>query len=147
MRRVLCSRFCSILIDSPCLSVDTDLMGRPKRQPDRSFAQRVEKLIAIHGSRRQVALAAGIAPTTLARSLDQKAFDRGTRDKVEVLLPREVARSRSVLLAPTGRARSVEEVLQILQKLSKLLPEAMQELEAAMSQADSPATTGAPGAS
>jgi hypothetical protein len=120
-------------------------MGRPKRQPDEELSTEIQDLVVVAGgSLRRVALALEITPTTLARSLEKRAFSKGTRQRIE----RKIEVARGELTCPKSQskdgAKSSEQMLQIVHKLSTLLSEAVAELQVAKAQLDSLEST-APG--
>ena len=109
-------------------------MGRPPRLKDHDLAGQLDNLLLLAGSSRKLALALGLEPSTLSRSMVDRAFASGTRAKI-------IARIEDVTSGligaqstanPATRIRETnEQMLQILQKLYTLLPGAIAALEAA----------------
>ena len=108
-------------------------MGRPPRQQDDDLLRAVRSLIDTTGSSRRVALALGIEPSTLTRSLKAKAFAEGTAQKIRQSLPN----LQSAWL-DQGKEKSLERMVHIMQELSGLLPTAIAALQAAERRFESP---------
>lgn len=109
-------------------------MGRPARIVDEELARKLERLLVAAGSKRQLAFALDLEPTTLARSLAERAFTPSTKaqimariDDAESALEEANNSRKRRMLNQNNKA----DVLQILQKLYTLLPDAIAALEAA----------------
>jgi len=117
-------------------------MGRPCRQLDTDFAEKLDVMVRRAGSVRRAALALGVAPTTLARSLEEQSFARVTKDRIAA----RMAAAEAELVAPRVRMKRtstrISEVAQILEKLFRLLPAAIAELEVVEATLESPPERG-----
>lgn len=109
-------------------------MARPARATDNDLAARIDALVAEAGSLRQAAIALHLDPSTLSRSLKQRAFGRTTRNQILTRLDEAntLVRQRGpVRKGRKPRPENRSDALHILHKLYKLLPDAIAALEAA----------------
>lgn len=91
------------------------------------LATELDTLVRQTGSQRKVAIALGLDPTTLARSLSARAFAKSTRLKIAD----GMAAAKISLARPTRQNETSPsaDMLHILQELYKLLPKALAALE------------------
>ncbi|MDR6127109.1 hypothetical protein [Sphingomonas sp. SORGH_AS_0438] len=109
-------------------------MGRPPRLQDHDLAGQLDNLLLLAGSSRKLALALGLEPSTLSRSMVDRAFASGTRAKIIARIEdvtNGLIGAQSTASPATRLKETDEEMLQILQKLYTLLPGAIAALEAA----------------
>jgi len=106
-------------------------MPRPPRDSDQTLAEDLTRLVAAAGSVRKVALALGLHPTTLQRSLKEGAFGRVTNQNIRLNWDEAVIRLDLALKRPNG-AKSPKDTLLLMRKLNRLLSGAIAELEVAI---------------
>lgn len=105
-------------------------MGRPKRQHDEELTRDLEKLVADAGSMRRAAKFLKIDATTLGRSLEKRAFSKATRARILAVRGGGEGISTSAKSSISDAAETRAEALQMLQKTSTLLHQALERLEA-----------------
>lgn len=106
-------------------------MPRPRRNTDENLANQLDQLVAKVGSVRRVALAFGMHPTTLQRSLDRRAFGKTTNKNIKLNWDEALLRLEQPLHG-SAAAKTPKETLLLLRKLNTLLSGAIAELEAAI---------------
>ena len=97
------------------------MRGRPKRIEDEDLVDDIKEACAASGaSYSAFAISIGCSPSTLLRSMSEKAFSRGLADRVRKGLGGGAA-MRAVRRRRVGR-ESADEFLLLLQKLVELAP-------------------------